>query len=84
MRFITDYHRLNQQLVINIYSLPIIDETMQKLEGFQYLNALDLNMGYYTIRLSPASQDMTVIITKFETFRCNCLPMGICASGDTF
>ena len=41
-------------------------------------------MGYYTIRLSPASQDMTTIVTEFGKFRYNCLPMGICASGDIF
>ena len=41
-------------------------------------------MGYYTIRLYPTSQDMTTIITEFYKFRYNCLPMGMCASGDIF
>ena len=36
---------------------------MQELEGFRYATALDLNMGYYTIRLDPASQDMCTIVT---------------------
>ena len=31
LRFITDYHRLNQQLVRNPHSSPIIGKTMQKL-----------------------------------------------------
>ena len=34
VRFITDYRRLNQKLVRKPYPLPIIGETMQKLEGF--------------------------------------------------
>ena len=66
------------------YSLPIIIDTLQKLEGFQYETTLYLNMGYYTIRLSPASQDMTAIVTEFGKFRYNLLPMGMCASGDIF
>ena len=41
-------------------------------------------MGYYTIRLCPASQDMTDIVTEFGKFRYNRLPMGMCASGDIF
>ena len=41
-------------------------------------------MGYYTIRLSPAIQDMTTIVTEFGKFRYNLPPMGICASGDIF
>eukprot|EP00957_Ditylum_brightwellii_P189782 14448068-Ditylum_brightwellii.AAC.1 len=28
-------------------------DIMQKLQGFTYATALDLNMGYYTIRLAP-------------------------------
>ena len=59
-------------------------DTMKKLEGFQYTIALDINMEYYTIRLSPASQYMTTIFTEFGEFRYNCLPMGMCASGDIF
>ena len=45
VRFITDYRRLSQKLVINPYPLPRIDETIQQLEGFQYTKSLDLNMG---------------------------------------
>ena len=41
-------------------------------------------MGYYTTRLSPASQDMMTIVTEFGKFRYNCLPMGMCTSGDIF
>ena len=46
-RFITEYHRLNQKLARKNYPLPLIGETMQQLEVFQYASALD-------IRLVPA------------------------------
>ena len=55
---------------------------MKQLEGFHYATALYLNMGYYNIRLSPASHYMTMIVTEFGKFIYNCLPMGMCASGD--
>ena len=41
-------------------------------------------MGKYTIRLSPASQDMTTIVTEFGKFRYSSLPMGICSLGDIY
>ena len=63
--FITDYHSLNQKLVLNMYQLTRIDKTTKHLEGFQYTTELDLNMGFYTISLSPDSQDMTTIVTEF-------------------
>ena len=57
---------------------------MQKLEGFQYVTSLDINMGYYMISLYPASQYMTNSITTFVKFRYNRLPMGMCTLGDIF
>ena len=41
-------------------------------------------MVYYTIRLSPASPDITTIVTEFGKFRYNSLPMGMCALVDIF
>ena len=57
---------------------------MQQLEVFHYATALDINMGYYTIRLSSASQDMMMIVAEFGKFEYNRLPMGIWDSGDIF
>ena len=39
-------------------------------------------MRYYTIRIFPESQYMTVIVTEFWKFRYNHLPMGMFALGD--
>ena len=44
VRFITDYHIINQKLSRNPYPLPRIGETMHQLEGFQYTTALDIIM----------------------------------------
>jgi hypothetical protein len=55
VRFLTDFRRINQGIVRKPYPGPIprISEILQEMEGFQYATALDLNMGYYTIQLSP-------------------------------
>ena len=50
---------------------------MQQLEVLKSTRALDINMGYCSKRLSPTTQDMTTIVTEFDKFRYNCLPMGI-------
>ena len=41
---------------------------MQKLEGFEYATALDINMGYYNIRFYPSIQDTMTIVTEFGKF----------------
>ena len=73
---------LIHQLVIKLYPLHRIVKFMQQLEGFHYVTALYVNTEYYTIRLSPTSQDMTTIVTDFGRLRYNCLPMGMWALGD--
>ena len=57
---------------------------MQELEGFQHATALDLNMGYYTIRLDPGSQDMCTIITPWGNHKYIRLPMEIMCAPDIF
>ena len=82
--FITYYQKLNHKIIRDFYPLPIIDDTMQKLEWFHYATALELNMGYYTIDISPISLYLNTIVTEFFKSRYNRVPMGLCASGDIF
>ena len=53
VRFITDLRQVNKRIVRKPFPLPKITDVMQRLQGFQYASALDLNMGYYHIRLDP-------------------------------
>ena len=57
---------------------------MQELEGFRYATALGLNMGYYTIHLDPASQDMCTIITPWAKYEYLRPPMGVMCAPDVF
>ena len=84
MRFITEYNRLKEKFVRKTYTLPRIGEMIQQLKGFRYITALDLKIGYYNVRLFPASQYMKIILTEFGKFIYHHLPMGMCASGDIF
>ena len=69
--FIAYYYELNQKLVIKSRPLPIIGDTMYQMEQFQYEATLYLNMGYYTIDISPHNQDMIKIVTDFGKFGYN-------------
>jgi Reverse transcriptase (RNA-dependent DNA polymerase). len=84
VHFITDNRKVNKLIKRKPYPLPRIANMLQELEGFQFALALDLNMGYYTIRLTPGAKDLPTIVTKFGNFRYNVLPMGMCCSGDVF
>ena len=62
VRTITDFRELNRRIVRRPYPIPKISTTLQELEGFTYATALDLNMGYYTIRFDPKAVEMFTII----------------------
>jgi hypothetical protein len=51
VRTISDFRELNKRIVRKPYLIPKISMILQELKGFTYATALDLNMGYYTIRL---------------------------------
>ena len=42
--------------------MPKINEMLSKSEGFQYDTSLDLNMGYYHIRLNKNTSNLCMII----------------------
>ena len=57
---------------------------MQKLQGFTFATALDLNMGYYTIRLDPDAQKICTIILPWGKYQYLRLPMGLSCAPDIF
>ncbi len=62
VRIISDFEKLNKQIVRKPYPIPKISTTLQELEGFPYATTQDLKMGYYTIRLDPTAAEMCTII----------------------
>jgi len=54
------------------------------LEGFQWATSLDLNMGYYHIRLDPSSKELCTIVLPFGKYEFQAIPMGLCNSPDIF
>ena len=57
---------------------------LQELQGFTFTTDLDLNMGYYTIRLDPNASRICTIIFPWGKYSYLRLPMGIAGSPDIF
>ena len=67
VRFISDFREVNKRIVRNPYPLPKISTVLQEMEGFTYASQLDLNMGYYTIRLDGDSQKFVLLSYRGES-----------------
>eukprot|EP00978_Attheya_sp_CCMP212_P040273 scaffold217979_cov64-Attheya_sp.AAC.1 len=76
--FLTDFRELNKSLEREEFPLPNIQDLLQKIEGFNFATSLDLNMGYYTIRLTPnASRLCTIVFPWGQYEEYLRLPMGV-------
>ncbi len=84
MRTISDIRELNKCIVRKPHPIPKISTILQKLDGFTYATALDLNMGYYIIRLEPTASEMWTIIFPWGKYSYKRLPMGFGGSADIF
>jgi hypothetical protein len=84
VRTITNFWELNKRIVRRPYPIHKISTILQELEGFTYSTALDLNMGYYTIRLNPKGVEMFTIIFPWGKYSYLKLPMGYAGSADIF
>jgi hypothetical protein len=84
IRFLSDFWEVNKRLVRKPFPIPKISTVLQEIEGFSYATALDLNMGYYTIRLNPDASKICAIIFPWGKYSYKGLPMGIAGSPDIF
>jgi hypothetical protein len=74
--FLSDFWEVNKRLVRRPFPIPKISMVLQELEGFTFATALDLNMGYYTIRLdTDASKICTIIFPQGKySYKVDCFP----------
>jgi hypothetical protein len=84
VRTISDFRELNKRIVRKPYLIHKISAILQELESFTYATALDLNMGYYTIRLDPTASKMCTIIFPWGKYSYKRLPMGFEGSANIF
>eukprot|EP00957_Ditylum_brightwellii_P003125 238138-Ditylum_brightwellii.AAC.1 len=54
------------------------------MEGFTYATSLDLNMGYYHIKILPKSSALCTIVLPWGKYEYLKLPMGLCNCPDIF
>ena len=84
VRVVTDYREVNKRLERRPYPLPTISELLHRIDGFDYVTALDLSMGYYHLPLSRESQRIAATVLPWGHYAYNRLPMGVAPAVDLF
>jgi hypothetical protein len=73
---LSNFWEVNKRLVRKPFQIPKICTVLQEGEGFTFATALDLNIGYYTIRLDPDASKICTIIFPWGKYSYKRLPMG--------
>ncbi len=84
VRFLSNFWEVNKRSIRKPLPNPKISMVLQKLDGFTFATALDLNMGYYTIRLDAYASRICTVIFPWEKYSYKRLSMGIAGSPDIF
>ncbi len=83
LRFCVDYRKLNALTKRNRYPLPLIDETLARIQGSKYLTRLNIIVAFNKLRMHPGSEDLTTFITSFDFYKYHVMPFGL-INGSTF
>ena len=71
IRFCIDLRKLNASTVKDAYSLPRIDDTLDRLKGSCVFSSLDLKSGYWQVEIDEDSKQYTATGVQQDAFWCH-------------
>ncbi|KAK2726993.1 hypothetical protein QYM36_007738 [Artemia franciscana] len=79
-----DYRKLNKDTVKDCYSLPVIQDILDRMANSRCFSVMDSISGFYQVPVDPNHRDKTGFITPFGLFRFKRAPFGLCNMPSTF
>ena len=84
LRPVMDYHKLNEIMIKNKYSLLIIQELMDLLVDMIYFSLMDIDTEYNNILMDKASRKLAAFITNLGMYEPLVMFFGLTNSPATF
>lgn len=66
------------------YTLPRIDDSLDRLGEASWFCTLDLHSGYWQVEMNEADKTKTAFVTRNGLFQFIVMPFGLCNSPATF
>nr|GEU79435.1 hypothetical protein [Tanacetum cinerariifolium] len=79
-----DYHKLNDAIRKDHFSLSFMDQMLERLAGNKYYCFLDRFFRYFQILIDSQDQEKTTFTCPYGTFAYRRMPFGLCNAPGTF
>lgn len=77
LRFCIDYRKLNAATHTDSYPIPKIQEILESLAGATIFTILDLNSGYWQVKMEPKDKEKTAFVCPIGLFQFKVMPFGL-------
>jgi hypothetical protein len=84
LRLYVDYKDLNKITIKNRHPLPLMEETLNRLNGAAIYTKLDLKETYYKIRIKKGDEWKTAFKIRYGHFEYKMMPFGLANTPATF
>jgi len=84
MRFCGNYRPLNLQTRRDSFPMPLVEDVIAQLGRSTWFIALDLQLGFWQIRMAPEDMKKTVLVTKTGLYEWTVMPFGLKNATSTF
>ncbi|KAI3471483.1 hypothetical protein Pfo_031268 [Paulownia fortunei] len=84
LRMCVDYRVLNKVTIKNRYLIPLIADLFDRLGGAKIYTKIDLQKGYYQVRIAEVDKPKTAYITRYGSFEWLVMPFGLTNAPATF
>ena len=75
-RLVINYRRLHEQTELDSYTLPLIEDMLQRQHGRQLFTVIDMKHGCHQMLLAPESRACSATSTPLDPLQSKIMPTG--------
>ena len=77
LRMVVDYRALNEVTIKNKYSLPMINDLFDQLQGAKVFSKIDLRSGYHQLKIREQDIPKTAFTTRYGLYEYMVMSFGL-------